>query len=243
LKRYVVAFCLSTWAALAAAGDQAQFRPLGFSENGQYYAFAQIGIHDGSGFPYAEVAVVDVAKNDLVAVQRAEIPTNSGASAEDALKKALAGIGLARFGIKKEQEPGTDLLWREPTDSASGPPYRFTFTSMGHGPALAEQPEYEVLVEESKTAVPADQPLCADLGGPRLLKLSLVGRERSNGAVLVLQADKRLPKSRACPLGYQVRGVTEYGEGLVVVLAYTRPGFEGPDTRYMVVTGNAVPAP
>lgn len=241
VKQTLAGLGLAAWTVLAAAGDQAQFRPLGFSESGQYYAFAQTGIQDGSGFPYAEVGVVEVARNDLVASKSVVIQSETGASPERALKQALGEINLKRFGIVKEQEEGEQLLSREPGDAGAKAPARFTFMSMGHGPAVEQEPEYEIVVETTKTAPSADDPFCADMGGAQRLKLSLVGRERSDGAVRVLQDDRRLPKRRACPLGYQVRGVIEYGEGLVVVLAYTRPGFEGPDTRYMVVTG-LVPA-
>jgi hypothetical protein len=137
-----------------------------------------------------------VAKNDLIATENVGIQADRGASAEGALKKALTGIRLERFGIKREQKPGTDLLWREPADTASGPPYRFTFMSIGQGLAVDEQPGYEVAVEETKTAAPADDPYCGELGGPRLLKVSLVGRERSDGSVLALQEDKKLCKTR-----------------------------------------------
>jgi len=242
-KQTLAGLGLAACTTLAAAGDQAQFHPLGFSESGQYYAFAQTGTQDGSGFPYAEVGVVDVAKNDLVASKTVLIESESGASPERALKQALGEVKLKRFGIVKGQETGENLLWREPGDADAGAPNRFTFMSMGHGPAVEQEPEYEIVVETTKTAPPADDPFCAELGGAQRLKLSLAGRERSDGAVRVLQDDQRLPRSRACPLGYQVRGIVEYGQGLAVVLAYTRPGFEGPDTRYMVVTGNVVPQP
>lgn len=244
MNKTVAMLGLSLWIGSAAAGDQAEFRSLGFSESGRYYAFAQVGTQDGSGFPYADVAVVDVLKNDLMTVKSVAIQDEAQGKVEDALRQAIAQIKLDRYGIKKDAELGLDLLWRDSaaaTDPAE--PLRFSFEEPGHGGATEGVPYYEVVVEETKVSAPKDEPFCEDLGGPKLLKLSLVGREETDGSTQVLQADKRLPKSRACPLEYGVRGVTAYAGGVVVVVAYTRPGFEGPDTRYLVVSGKAGPQP
>ena len=48
------------------AGDTATFLSVGCSEDFRYYAFAQYGVQDGSGFPYAELYIVDVAENNFV---------------------------------------------------------------------------------------------------------------------------------------------------------------------------------
>ena len=51
---------------LLLSGDIAEFVSLGWSDNYNYYAFGQYGVQDGSGFPYAEIYVLDVAKNEFV---------------------------------------------------------------------------------------------------------------------------------------------------------------------------------
>lgn len=243
MLRTIATLALTLSAGCVFAGDIAEFRPLGFSESGRYCAFAQVGIQDGSGFPYADLAVVDVAKNAMVASQHVEIPDESGGKAEDALRKAIAQIKLSRYGIKKEAEPGQDLLWRDTADAGPAEPLRFSFEEPGHGGSTEGVPYYEVILAETKAPAPKDEPFCEEQGGPRLLKLSLVGREETDKSVQVLQEDNRLPKSRACPFGYRVRRLTAYGGGVVVAVSYQRPGFEGPDTRYLVVTGEAGPQP
>ena len=64
-SRTTLFFVLSL-AACLFAGDRAAFLSLGFSPEGQYFAFAQYGEQDGSGFPYAEIYIVDIEKNDFV---------------------------------------------------------------------------------------------------------------------------------------------------------------------------------
>ena len=52
-----------------------------------------------------------------------------------------------------------------------------------------------------------------------------------------LQADTRLPESRQCAYGYQVRQILSYKGSVAAVIRYNGPGFEGPDYNHLVVTG------
>jgi predicted secreted protein len=51
---------------IARAGDAATRDIIGFSPDGRYFAFEQHGIQDGSGFPYAEIFVIDAAEDRWV---------------------------------------------------------------------------------------------------------------------------------------------------------------------------------
>lgn len=54
----------------------------------------------------------------------------------------------------------------------------------------------------------------------------------------ILQKDTDvLPKSRSCPVGYKIEQVYIYQNKIAVFLNVFSQGFEGPDMRYMVVTG------
>jgi predicted secreted protein len=54
----------------------------------------------------------------------------------------------------------------------------------------------------------------------------------------ILQKDADvLPKSRQCPYGYKIERVYVYQNKIAVYLNVFGQGFEGPDMRYMVVTG------
>ena len=61
----VLALCLATGAA--SAGDYADRTIIGFSPDGAYFAFEEYGVQDGSGFPYANIYVVDTATDSWVA--------------------------------------------------------------------------------------------------------------------------------------------------------------------------------
>ncbi len=67
MKRvFAAAFLFFASAAFSFAGDAAAFSDIGFSEDGRTYIFAEYGKTDKSFQAYAEIYVVDVAKNDYV---------------------------------------------------------------------------------------------------------------------------------------------------------------------------------
>lgn len=240
MKRFLFVPALWLCAAALYAGDFADFRPIGFSESGQYYAFAQVGIRDGSGFPFAEAWVIDVQKNEQVATGIVELSDgNEGGTGtpEQAFQKAIEAAKLERFSINKNAFLGTDLLVHLPTDHSTIANNIFAFEARAEGGASGTIPTYEVKVETTKTKPATKDSAPGDYGPALLLKLSIVGREEAKGTVQILQEDKRLPKSRAYPLAYSVRRVTAYQEGLVIILSYTTPGFEGPSVRYMAISG------
>ena len=63
---FLILFGFSVWPVFLFAGDKAEFVSLGWSENYFYYSYGQYGIEDGSGFPYAEICIVNVEKNIFV---------------------------------------------------------------------------------------------------------------------------------------------------------------------------------
>jgi predicted secreted protein len=227
----------------APAGDASEFEPLGFSRNGEYNAFAEKGVGDGSGFPYAKVAVVEVARNVLVA-HRAVVLEYERATEEQALAKALREADLEPVRHQTGREPGQRSLGA-PADRPRQVYTNnlFSFDYRAEGGAVPIAPRYEVLVESKDGRDTTDGQHCSDWIGtaPKLLKLSIADRKATDGFITVLQEDKELPRSRSCVSGYVLRRVTAFAGGIVVVLSYSGPGFEGPDVRHMVVTAEFAP--
>ncbi len=63
-----------------------------------------------------------------------------------------------------------------------------------------------------------------------------------NGSATVLFTDKQVPSSRGCPQGYAIGGVqTAFPDGakpaFAVLVIVRGMGFEGPDHRWLAVTG------
>ena len=67
MKRAILTLTLVFLAAFLTAGDLAVLENLGFSADGRYFMFGQHVLMTDSGKAYAELAVVDVPRNDFVA--------------------------------------------------------------------------------------------------------------------------------------------------------------------------------
>jgi len=68
---FALAGLLMAGGAALWAGDSASFVNLGFSADGSVYMFAQYGVRSGTLRPWADIFIVDVARNDFVPGGRA----------------------------------------------------------------------------------------------------------------------------------------------------------------------------
>lgn len=221
MKKLILALLLSTAAIPAHARDLYNFHALGFSADGKYYAFAESVQQDGSGFATADVSVLDVAANKLVASKTVTLQQDN-ATEQQALDQAIRGAALGRYGIDG-RHTGEDLLVRVRTDRSN---YTDTvFTTYYYR-------TYRLAIDA--TNLP-ERDEC--LGNQeQLLKLTLTSAEEGNDLRKVLQEDTALPKSRGCAGTYEVARVTRQGDSLVVIVSYTTPGFEGANLSYMAVS-------
>jgi len=90
--------------------------------------------------------------------------------------------------------------------------------------------DYEVALKEI-----AAKP-CVENPDAKMIELRLTNRRTHK--TKVLQKDHGLPDSRGCPFSYRIQDVFLFDEKYVAVfIAYFKYGFEGPDMRFMVVTG------
>lgn len=209
----------------AFAGDQFNFHNLGFSPAGYTFAFAQSVVQDGSGFPVAEIAIVNVAKNTIVATEKVMIQDESSYDAQNALNLALqkSKAKFKQFGITPNANRGKlillgDLGGKRGFFSADGKNFELNLTEVAAG-----NDDQEVW--------------CSDMGGSKMIKLTLSQLDKGQERTIVLQEDKKQPQSRYCSTNYTLEKAIRLGKSLVVVLSYQTLGFEGPNTEYMVVTG------
>jgi len=212
--------------APSRAADVAQVEVLGFSPDGSRFGFVQSGIHDGSGFPFAEIAVIDVAADRLVPgfPVRVRIETD-GASREQAVSRAKrrARGMLVRHGVPRS---GEELQPPEiPLPSAKS---RIEVRLPAGGMLVAEGQPFPIATPRHCTGVEE-----ATAGFE--LRLAITGQPA------ILQRDRTIPMGRGCPLRYRVMQVftakrVQGMRGIAVLVAYERHGFEGSDLRYLAVT-------
>ena len=218
-------------ASASFAADAMEYKTLGFSKDGRYFAFVETVIQDGSGFPEATATVVDVRQNKLLKFERAVIQDENG-DLKKALKQAIDKINPGQYGIDSKIK-GETLWIRMPTDlSPVDLSPRFSTYYGVDGGASAVWPRLRLDVSE-KAAGNFEE--CYEFEGA-YLKVTLHNESQDGVRDLVLQEDKKLPKSRQCSSAYQPRQIIEYKGAIVVVIRSQSPGFEGPDYNHMVVT-------
>jgi predicted secreted protein len=228
MKKLALSFLILS-GATAFARDAKDFHNLGFSDNGQYYAFLESVDQDGTGFPEAEGSVIDVAANKLV-LRKGVVVEQDKATVPMAIRQVLSKLRLSRYGITQKNLGRT--LWERAQTDVGAPVTTAEF--------VGERGNLWPRFTLNLSMIPLEEKdEC--FGFPRsMIVLSLSRKE--NGAVqsVELQRDTRLPKSRDCSREYELRQVIQHKNAIAVVLRYLSPGFEGPDENALVVTAKNV---
>ncbi|MBK8456999.1 MAG: DUF2259 domain-containing protein [Phyllobacteriaceae bacterium] len=228
---------LAAIATPAAAGDAAELNILGFSRDGRVFAFEEFGIQDGSGFPYAHRFYIDTATDKFlsgtpVRVRIEDENTGLSVARAEAKRKGEKIIADATLNANRGHSVGANALGEINADKA-----RIVVNPRSVFPPIDEPIEFRV------EKIPVDIPeRCQDfleIGGLRALRV----RAQDGEATQVLHVDSKIPLSRGCPTGYGVAAVQtmfpDSGEPVfALVIAVERIGFEGPDFRYIALTGH-----
>lgn len=197
------------------ATDASMFTIAGFSDDGAYVAFERYGTHDGSAFPYSEIFFVNTRENSYAAKPVRVCLDDTEASEQDARDsvRAVAAATMTRFGIVAGNT-GTELVRAERGDTVCA----FSW-------------------QDSSCTVRVQATPTGDRTCWRDERAALMHLRMTIGSVTVdLQKDTRIPKSRGCPFEYWIAGVVGYRDRIAVVVGYFTAGYEGPDTRQIVVT-------
>lgn len=261
----VIGFCtllacvVTTTSGPAQAGDLAQAVVVGFSADGRYVAFEEYGAQDGSGFPYSNIYVLDVAANDWVSGSPIRVLIDYDQMDEE----DFLTIGMTRARQQAMQQAGPvfsatgivpgntgTVLVHHPYSDTAASPYEVPFSI---GRAFTPYLNDDNLMRLSLRPVRSDQ--CAGYGIDQvfIFTLDLI---QGGGAPIALQEDRRLPDSRVCPTDYRIERIVVFSAEqenetlccaqsysmLVLVGMQRSPGFEGPDYRYLGVSG-IVPLP
>lgn len=235
-RTFAVAVALAA-AVPAHAGDVATRNVIGFSADGGIFAFEEYGIQDGSGFPYANRYYIDTANDRFL----------SGSPVRVRIDDENATLDEARQQAREKGE----AVARE-ADLAANPGYVAGANGIGEWSAdpmhmiVNPRPVFPAIdapLEFRIDALPAPpEPRCGGMEELRALRVWRV-RIGAGAAVELIHDDKGLiPTSRACPTGYRIAEVrTFFPDAGPAVFALTLAvegfGFEGPDYRYIALTG------
>ena len=218
MKKFVIALWLALFIAPSSlAAEASHLELIGFSKNGAYVAFDQFGIYDGRGTPYIHTSFVSVKNNRLEAEIKTEVDLEGETVAQLRAKaKTQIAAAMKRYGIAAGNQ-GRFI--------GITPPHMYTTISE----FFALDRTYGLSIAMKPAMNTGD--LCTEAPQLLIVKLEVSGKTRD------LQRDTRLPTSRECAYGYELRSAHLYGRSLAVFVSYQTRGFEGADSRWMVVTG------
>lgn len=216
----------------AVAGDIATLEPIGFSADGRIYAFEQYGIHDGSGFPYAEIIGLDLTTDSFVKPTPVSIEGTDEQQDLAAIRKK-ARVAAAPMLQKLGAKPIAGAVVADnPVTELSADPARLTFLPRPIEPS-PDRP-----IELRLKRIPfATAPGCAGVTGENFagFRLTQTGPGKTTK---ILHEDKAIPKSRGCALDYRLSRVVVFPGGeaatrAVVLIAVKSIGFEGPNIDFV----------
>ncbi len=239
LRILIILFVLGL-AQTVFAGDFARRDIIGFSKDGGLFAFEEYGIQDGSGFAYSNIYIIDIKTDKWVSGSPFRV-LNKDVEEENYDEVALRSKArkesrmLAKSALSSITQPGLIVATNRPTEKTTTP------GRMEFQPRMIVPP-----IDTTLTVILDTYPLnggsnCEGLGEIKGFKLTrLAGGTRSTD--LVMHKDAKIPKSRSCPLEYSLADVITYhphqGNPVMAVLILMRRfGFEGPDGRYLAITG------
>lgn len=241
---FILLSCLTLAAALqpAAASDGAMRKVLGFSVDGRSFAFMQSGAQDGSGFPYADVFLIDTTTDTFALPPVHVLVEKDSATREQAEAEAMRRAGPA-LAARRVEPMGR----RIGTIAASRPDDEFFQPEAMKGEPIAAASmaltAAELGVEPKLTLTPIrfDPPRCKDIESGRVVGFALT-LARKDRPAFDLHKDAQVPESRFCPRTYGLSEAYLYtpagGPSVVAVLVeFYAMGFEGPDRRFLAVTG------
>ncbi|MGV3489953.1 MAG: DUF2259 domain-containing protein [Devosia sp.] len=222
-------------AAPAQAGDAAAFDPIGFSEDGRYFAYEEYGIQDGSGFPYANVYVVDLIEDKWVAppvrVRVDDETVRLTAVRQQALEAAQATLD----GAALANAPEIILLNADGELGSDG--LAVSYGAFGNG---LEPPSETWDLALAKFDSTSTEP-CASYGMEDPVQGFALTLTDPAGNSAEIYRDTAVPASRGCVSDYRIHAIIgPYDWGfnaspLVAVVSVYSLGFEGPNRRFVTV--------
>jgi predicted secreted protein len=220
-------------AAPALAGDRALFEIVGYSGDGRHFAFEEYGIQDGSGFPYANVYVIDLDADRWVSGTPIRVLLRNEEAALHAAREQARQQAAPKLAALSIVEPGHLIALNG--DGEPGDGLRLEFGAVGYVAGELHS-QHALSLEIFDAATPDD---CALFLG-----------EEAKGFALHLSGDDgtrelhrdtgTLPRSRGCATAYRIYGVVARPDsgtiaGGVAIVSNYPFGFEGPDRRFLAV--------
>jgi len=260
-------FVLTAFASFAFAGDYADFKFIGFSADGKYMAFEESGEYDGSGGEYSTTYYVDVAANKYAlspSVYDWDMSSMPESRKRPMLAayNAKVSTGLNKLRIVRGNtgrqvvahllndwsfvEPVQTKSYFTDADGKETDPFMTNYEGgMISRGARTEKvifnPQLWSYTQNTMDFYELTLTSSEAIGCSEGLRFEMALKDKTHHRDLPIQMLQKdaatIPESRHCPFGYKIEQVYFYKNRLAVFVDVFSQGFEGPDLRYMAVTG------
>jgi predicted secreted protein len=249
----LLALAVAATAPGALAGDGSAVDILGFSADGRHFAFEQYGEQDGSGSLHSTITAIEIAGDrpvkgmPVTAIMDPDNPSlgkeprdkqladiRAKAAADAAALLQPLGISAAGQVVASVRDSrARSILQPEEVKTA-----RKAAVGTIALPADRFGPDTRLVLREFDIALPR----CKDLvpgEHPNGFGLTF---ERKGRPTIHMSRDQTIPTSRGCPDRYGLAEahalpLPDGSTALAVLIQYFYSAFEGPDRRFLVVTG------
>ncbi len=225
----------------AHAFDFAKREILGFSSDGNYFAFEQYGTQDGSGYAYSDIFIIDTRTDKWVKGSPYRYLLKDGVeeiSMQEGVEKARAiNRAAAKDALAVITEPGIIAASNRADENLS---QRDVISIRPKSFWLPDDIQVMTFRVENIALKPDSS--CLGFTSDDTFYGFKLTRSGVDGIPIIMHQDKAIPKSRWCPLGYEpadvVVHISDKGKYSVAVLVrMARIGFEGSDRRFIAITG------
>ncbi len=213
--------------------DISERRIIGFSPNGDYFAFEEFGKNPGSGNAYANIYVINTIRNKWVKGSPFRVKPSEGLRTRRRVRKRVERMALPLLRRLNIQRNKVRVLATNP------------ITELGKN-------KRRVRVNPRVTISEVNRPMIFSvdqftIGTPRhcrtvtrkAIKGLIIRVRREGERQKELHRDKKIPKSRGCPISYTISDVIQLKKssrrGAVYALIYSiiRQGRYGLERRFI----------
>lgn len=232
IRAFMCAVVLSVFlSSPGQAGDMAERDIIGFSKDGRYFAFEQYGVQDGSGFPYADVFVIDTVNDAWVPGTPFRVRIDNEETPLAEARRQVAELARNKLIELVITEPGT-LLASNPVTELSADPHKVVVNARVVVPPVDVPWTYRI--ESFDMPIPN----CPEGMTDKPWQGFALTFQKGGSSPVELHRDSAVPESRGCAMRYALSDIVrhETSDNKVVVVALIsvfKLGFEGPDRRFI----------
>ena len=218
----------------AIAGQSALAEPIGYSQDGRYFAFEEFGIQDGSGFAFSNVYIIDLTEDRWVVGTPVRVQANEDTQTLLAIRNSSREQIQVRLDDLEISKPAQIAAYNgDGAPEIDGLSIRFGVPGISEPGAVIGAYDVSLEVYEAQSGAP-----CMDWFGDGAKGFSLSIEDY--GVTRQVHEDMALPRSRGCPITYRISGVylpfeaTDISRAVALISVYAY-GFEGADRQFIAV--------